>query len=135
VFRVPLHDRSLRKQAQNPKKVHLIDTALTRAFATTREGDLGARLENVVFLHERRRCREIYYAANGREIDLVVPAPAPARYVNVVWSLTDPDTRERELSAMAFGAERYPDGEGRLVAHETAGVPECCPAYRYLLGD
>lgn len=123
----------MRKQAQNPKKVHLIDPALGRAFATTGGPNRGAWLENLVFLHERRKTREIYYASNGHEVDLVVPAADGGRFVNVTWSLTDPATLEREQAAMRFGREKYPDAEGRLVAHETDGRPEARTAVRALL--
>jgi predicted AAA+ superfamily ATPase len=132
IFRLPRHSDSLRKQEQNPKKVHLIDPALHRAFAATGDRDRGARLESLVFLHERRKIRELYYAAGRSEIDLVVSADA-TRYVNVAWTLADPDTRERERRAMEFGAEQYPAAEGVLVAHDPAGVPEARPAFRYLL--
>jgi hypothetical protein len=132
LFRLPCHERSLRKQEQNPKKIFLIDPAITRAFATPGERDRGAWLENLVFLHERRRTREIYYGSNSHEIDLVVPGPEGTRFLNVAWSLTEPETRNRELQAMRFGFERYPGAEGLLLAHEPAGVAEAQPAFRYL---
>ncbi len=133
LFLLPRHERSLRKREQNPKKVHVIDPALTRAFAAPADGDRGARLENLVYLHERRRSRDVYYASNSHEVDLVVPSTAGTRFVNVAWSLSDPDTRERERRAMAWGRDRYPGAEGILVAHETAGVPEARSAVDHLL--
>jgi hypothetical protein len=48
-------------------------------------------------------------------------------------------TRRREEAAMAFGAVRYPEAQGFLVAHEldqatgTMGEVEPIPAWRYLL--
>lgn len=132
LFRVPRDETSLRKQEQNPKKVHLIDPALSRAFAAG-GGDRGAWLENLVFLHERRRSREIRYASNSHEIDLVVPSGAGRRHVHVAWSLTKEETLDRERCAMEWGRERDPDAEAILVAHETAGAPEATPAFRFLL--
>lgn len=134
LFLLPRDERSIRKQEQNPKKVHVIDPALTTAFGAPTEGDLGARLENLVFLQERRGSHDIRHAANAHEIDLVVKAGDARRYLNVTWSLSDPDTRERERRAMAWGATRYPGAEGLLVAYETAGVPGARPALRYFLG-
>lgn len=133
IFRLPRHDRSVRKQAQNPKKVHLIDPALGRAFTTAGSANRGAWLENLVFLHERRRSREIYYASNGHEVDLVVPTTDGVRFSNVAWSLADADTLDRERESMRFGRQQYPDASGTLVAHETAGEAAAVEAYRHLL--
>lgn len=133
LFRLPLHDRSLRKREQNPKKIHLIDPALGQAFGAPGGRDRGAWLENLVFLHLRRRAREIYYASNSHEIDLVVPGLDRPLFVNTTWSLTKSETLEREQKAMAFGRKTYPDAEGLLVAHETAGEAQAMPAFRFLL--
>ena len=135
LFRLPRHEPSLRKREQNPKKIHLVDPALGQAFAARGERNRGVWLENQVFLHLRRRFREIFYASNSHEIDLVVEAPEGVRFVNVTWSLSEPETREREEAAMAFGRDRYPGASGTLVAHETDGSPTARPAYRYLLTD
>ena len=135
LFRLPRHERSLRKQEQNPKKVYVIDPALGRAFGSAVTSDRGAWLENSVFLTLRRTSRELYYAANAHEVDLVLPARDGTRFYNVAWSLSAPETADREAAAMRLGYERYPRAEGRLVAHETAGVASAVPAFRFLLEE
>ena len=140
LFTAPKHEQSLRKQTQNPSKLHLVDVALARAFGSHPDRDLGHKLENLVFLHERRQKRDLFYYSNAHEIDLVSASPEPLRFINVAWSLTDPVTLAREREAMAFGAARYPGAEGLLVAHETAGSGrlrsplKAVPAWRFLLG-
>jgi predicted AAA+ superfamily ATPase len=101
---------------------------------------LGHKLENLVFLHERRQKRELYYYIDGHEIDLVSASPEPLRFINVAWSLSDPASLAREREAMEFGAARYAGSEGLLVVHEVPSrrlqrLPfRLVPAWRYLLG-
>jgi predicted AAA+ superfamily ATPase len=138
LFLVPKHSSSLREQEQNPRKIHLIDVGLNRAFSVYPDRDVGHKLENVVFLHERRKTKAIFYYANAHEVDLYCPGPDGARFVNVAWSLSDLSSHQRELAAMEFGAARYPEAEGVLVAHEIGNAPsqadeiEAVPAWRYL---
>jgi len=140
VFTAPKHEQSLRKQAQNPSKLHLVDVALARAFGSHPDQDLGHKLENLVFLHERRQKRELFYYSNAHEIDLVSASPEPLRFINVAWSLSDPVTFAREHEAMNFGAARYPGAKGFLVVHEAGGNDrlrsplKVVPAWRFLLG-
>ena len=134
VFRLPRHERSVRKQEQNPKKVYVIDPALSRAFTAAPRADRGAWLENLVFLHLRRRTRDLFYDSNGHEVDLVAPGPDAVDFYDVTWSLEDPVTPRREAASMAFGTDRYPSGRRHLIAHETGKVAEAEAAFRFLLG-
>jgi predicted AAA+ superfamily ATPase len=136
VFLLPRHERSLRKQAHNPRKIHVIDPGLIGAFKAEAGGDLGHRLETAVFLECRRRWKEWHYSANGGEIDLC--APAEDKFFNVCWSLAEPETARREGEAMALGARRFPRAHGKLLYHEHAPelarrIPGAVPAWRWML--
>jgi predicted AAA+ superfamily ATPase len=133
VFRIPRHEPSIRKREQNPKKVYLIDPALGRAFTAAPRRDRGAWLENLVFLHLRRSTRDLFYAANGSELDVVVPGADGVDFYDVTWSLEDPETAQRERASLAFGAERYPHGRGHLIAHDVGPEAGAREAYRFLL--
>ena len=116
VFLLPVQEASIRKQAHNPKKMHVIDTGLVSAFKTHPMRDLGHRLETAVFLHRRRRTKALFYYADSAEIDL---CDAEGReFVNTCWDLGNPETLDRELRAMQFGVSRWPSAKGRLVYHE-----------------
>jgi hypothetical protein len=65
VFLQPKREASLRKQEHNAKKLHVIDTGLIAAYQTFPNRDLGHKLENVVFLENRRSCKDLFYYANG----------------------------------------------------------------------
>lgn len=136
VFLLPKREISVRKQAHNPKKLHVIDTGLMAAFQAFPSRDLGHKLETVVFLETRRSRKNLFYYANGSEVDLY--DAKEKRFINTCWSLADAETFQREKAAMAFGAERWPDAAGTLLYHEyTPGrereVLGAQAAWKYLL--
>lgn len=138
VFFLTKQETSLRKQAHNPRKIHVVDPGLITAFkAGAAALDAGHRLETAVFLECRRRSKIWHYYSNGSEVDLC--SEDGGIFLNVCWNLDDPATFERETAAMAFGHERWPEAKGYLLFHEyssaTAAVPNAIPAWRWLLGQ
>mgnify|MGYP001580498495 FL=1 len=134
---LPRQEASLRKQAHNPKKLHVVDTGLIAAFKANPREDLGRKLETAVFLETRRQRKDLYYAANGHEVDLC--DGEGAMFINTCWSLADAPTVRRETEAMAFGHARWPRAKGRLLYHEyspgaVASLGEAQPAWHYLAG-
>jgi predicted AAA+ superfamily ATPase len=129
VFTLTVAERSVRKQAMNPKKLHAIDWALAYPFVAEPTVDSGRKLESAVFLHWRRRSEDLGYLAGEREVDLVVNRSRPEHLVNVAYSVS---------AAATWAAGRFPRASRTLVAHEharraaPAGV-EVVDAWRYLL--
>ena len=79
VFAIPVFNRSVRVQATNPRKLYAIDPGLAAAMSHVTATDLGARLENAVFLELRRRHGRLlrgeicyYLTRSGHEVDFVV---------------------------------------------------------------
>jgi predicted AAA+ superfamily ATPase len=136
IFLLPRHEASVRKQARNPKKLHVIDPGLISAFKAGAERDVGHKLETAVFLECRRRAREWHYHAGDGELDL---CDAEDRlFINTCWNLADASTAEREAAAMAAGARLLPKAKGVLLYHEhSPGIanrfPGAQPAWRWLL--
>lgn len=138
IFLVPKQEASLRKQAHNPKKLHVIDTGLIAAFQTFPSRDLGHKLETAVFLENRRRRKDLFYYINGSEVDLC--DGNGEFFVNTCWNLAEPETVRREKAAMAFGSTRWRKAKGRLLFHEYSPakkqeIPGALAAWRYLLGE
>lgn len=137
VFLLPIQEASIRKQAHNPKKLHVIDAGLVSAFKAHPSRDLGHRLETAVFLHWRRRYKSLFYFANDAEIDL---CDADGReFINSCWDVGPAEALTREKRSMAFGADRWPSAAGRLVYHEyqqqgLEEIPNAIPAWKALLG-
>jgi hypothetical protein len=140
IFPLPVAERSVRKQAMNPKKLHAVDWALGYPFAPEEMIDAGGKLETAVFLHWRRRREDLAYLGGEREVDLVVNADQPQALINVTLSTAQTSTWDREIAALEWGAARAPKARRVLVVHEDngrrppAGI-EMVEAWRYLLDD
>lgn len=136
IFLLPRHEESVRKQARNPKKLHVVDLGLIGAFKAGADRDVGHKLETAVFLECRRRSREWHYHAGDSELDL---CDAEGRlFINTCWNLSDAVTAEREAAAMEAGARLLPRAEGVLLYHEHAPdtvrcFPKSQPAWRWML--
>lgn len=70
VHLLSVHGDSVRKQARNPRKLHVVDPGLLTAFKAGGERDVGHTLETVVFLQARRAAREWHYLPGDGETDL-----------------------------------------------------------------
>ncbi len=138
LFSLPVADRSLRKQAVNPKKLHPVDWALAYPLVMEPTLDAGRKLETAVFLHWRRTREDLAYLGGDHEVDLVVNPDTPEHLVNVVFSMSNPETWARETRALEWAATVIPHVPRTVVAHEPgslqppAGI-EVTPAWQYLL--
>jgi predicted AAA+ superfamily ATPase len=135
IFLAPKQEQSLRKQAHNPKKLHVIDPGLVAAFKANPGRDVGRKLETAIFLEMRRRRKDLFYHSDGGEVDLC--DGEGTIFINTCWSLTDPATQRRESEAMALGRKLWPRAHGHLLFHEYAPgveqqIPGAEPAWRYL---
>jgi predicted AAA+ superfamily ATPase len=143
LFTVHLHAKSEHKKAVNPRKCYLVDHGLARASAFVRAEDTGHHLENIVFVELRRRGAVVAYhrTASGREVDFVVlEGDQPLQLVQVCASLADPETRDRELRALAEAAHETGVRDAVLVtlreqgsAHQDGIDVRIEPAWRWLL--
>lgn len=68
---MPIFNHSLKVQARNPKKVYVMDMGLYTEGALSTSENLGRRLENLVFLHLRRRYKQLFYYKSRGECDFV----------------------------------------------------------------
>ena len=137
IYLLPVAERSLRKQAVNPKKLHPVDWSLASALVADPTEDLGHKLETAVFLHWRRQRDDLAYLGGDREVDVVVGSSGPEELVNVAWSATAGETWDREIAGLARGAERFPRARRLLVLHERPStIPppgiEIVDAWKYL---
>jgi predicted AAA+ superfamily ATPase len=138
IYLLPVADRSLRKRAINPKKMHLIDWAIGYTYMPQELMDRGHKLENAVFLHERRQQQDLGYLASPHEIDIVDSLEHPQRLINVCWSLNNRETAQREI--LSLSDTPHKKCEKILVVHELSADIDVPPdikvitAWRYLYG-
>lgn len=140
---VPLATESERQRNSNPRKIYPADPGLIRAFDASGRSNTGRALETVVFNELERRGAEVGYlkTRGGLEVDFLARHPAAGEeLIQVCADLTTPETRLRELRALAESAEEYPRAARRLlvldrdalVGVDVPGV-EVQPAYEWLL--
>jgi hypothetical protein len=149
-FTAPIFNRSARVRATNPRKVYVVDSGLAWAMSHVTAADIGARLENVVFLELRRRHGRLlqgeisyYLTASGREVDFALGdlhEQRVGRLVQACATLADPATRAREVEALAEAMAETGLAEADIVTlHEDArietpaGAIRVVPAWRWLL--
>ncbi|HPO14122.1 MAG TPA: ATP-binding protein [Candidatus Hydrogenedentes bacterium] len=143
LFSVRIYDASLARSNTNPKKVYCIDHALVTSVASGILVNAGHLLENLVFTALRRVHPHIFYykTKSGREVDFIVPVRGrPKLLVQVCTSLTEPQTRKRELASLEDAMKELGLKEAAIVTRNEddrievdAGTIAVTPAWRFLL--
>jgi predicted AAA+ superfamily ATPase len=106
---------SQRKQLVNPRKVYTIDTGMITVNSGSFTDDDGRKLENLVYLHLRRKFKEIYYFSERKECDFVVfKNGAPVDAVQVCFDL-NADNLDRELDGLLAALAELELKNGRIV--------------------
>lgn len=151
LFTIPVFDRSLRVREANPKKAYAIDPGLSFAVSPAGVSNLGARLENAVYLELRRRLRgtrdgaiSYYSTAAGNEVDFIVGDPEAdhaTQLLQVCADMSKADTREREVRALVDAMKETGIRESTIVTMHDAehitvdsGVINVVPAWAWMLG-
>jgi predicted AAA+ superfamily ATPase len=137
---IPKFSYSVRKQSINPRKVYAIDTGLVNVNSKSFSGDYGRILENLVYLHLRRKHKEIYYFSEKGECDFVtVDNEEAAELVQVCYELT-PDNLDRELNGLFEALAFFEKEEGFIITQSQTDrferngkVVKVLPCHHYFL--
>ena len=143
LYTVPIYSRSERIRQVNPAKVYAIDTGLLEAVTLRQGDDRGALLENLIFLHLRRQnIHPSYYVTQtGREVDFVYRDPKSKELclLQVCWTLRDPQTRLRKVTALEEALKELRIKNGSIVTFAEAETPgsqlRTIPAWRFVSHD
>lgn len=151
LFTISVFNRSLRVREANPKKVYAVDPGLAFAVSPAGVSNMGARLENAVYLELRRRLRgtrdgaiSYYSTAAGNEVDFIVGDPVTghaAQLLQVCADMSKSNTRERETRALVEAMNETGLRESTIVSlHDSEditvenGVIHVVPAWAWMLG-
>jgi predicted AAA+ superfamily ATPase len=100
IFTIPKFTYSYKKQQVNPKKVYSIDNGFSNANSISFSKDLGKMLENQVFLHLRRKYKEIFYFQEKGECDFIVKdRDSVKECVQVCYEIND-ENEKREINGL-----------------------------------
>jgi len=143
LYTVRIFDASLARSNTNPKKIYCVDHSLVTSVASGVLVNSGHLLENLVFMALRRVFPEIYYykTRGGLEVDFIMQTRDRSRtLVQVCESLVQPETRKREITALAAAMAEQNLDAGKIITHGesekievSSGMIEVIPAWRFLL--
>ncbi len=140
IYRTELFSPSEKAKLVNPDKVYLIDVGLVRAMSEDPEANRGWLLENLVYLHLRRQKYTLNYVntSDGKEIDFYAfnRITRDKKLIQVTWSLSDPETRERELRPLDKAATSLGIKEKLVITWDEEAVLDngiqVIPAWKFL---
>lgn len=117
VFEMSRYHANLKVQARDTKKIYVIDNGLRTVSLVSEREDWGRLAENIVYLELRRRKKEVYYFKEKQEVDFVVTELGkPVEIIQVSYcSLDDPETKNREVSALLECAQCLNLNEGKIL--------------------
>ena len=103
--------------------------------------NIGRKLENLVFLHLRRKQSGIYYHKSSYECDfLIVNKGRIENAVQVCRSLDEPETRKREIRGLLEAIKEHRLSEGFIITEDNeeiikanGSVIHVIPAWKFLL--
>jgi uncharacterized protein len=125
LFAVNKFDFSARKQLQNARKIYFIDNALIRKLGFIFSEDKGRFLENMVFVELRRRGREVFYFRGKSECDFLIRDGIKITgAIQVCYSLSEMETREREVKGLLEALVTYNLDDGLILTNDTEEILE-----------
>jgi predicted AAA+ superfamily ATPase len=117
-FFIPRFSYSHKVQLVNPKKVYCVDNGLIEINSVSFNEDNGRLLENMVFMHLRRKTAEIYYFSEKKECDFIVFENGKLQsLVQVCW-LLDENNMERELSGIIEAMNFFDRKSATIITHK-----------------
>lgn len=97
---VPKFSYSLQVQIRNPKKVYAIDLGMFTHNSITFSEERGRRLENLVYLHYRRKGKEIAYFNEKKECDFIISEKGKIQEAVQVCYEINEDNLKREINGL-----------------------------------
>lgn len=139
---LPMYSHSTKAQLINPRKVYAIDLGLVNVISNTVTEDIGRKLENLIFLHLRRKYSELYYFYNNGECDFVATKDGVVtQLVQVCYELSA-DNLKRELNGLLQAMRFFKQHKATIVTFANTDFIEedgfeidVIPAYKYLMNN
>ena len=112
---IPIFSYSLKVQSRNPKKVHSMDLALVNEASANFSDNTGHKLENLIFLHLRRKPGNICYYKGKGECGFVVAEKGKVLHaIQVCHQITDQNFA-REYNGLLEAMKAFNLSEGIIV--------------------
>lgn len=112
---MPMFSHSLKVQARNPKKVYVMDMGLYTENSVSISENTGRRLENLIFLHLRRKYKQIFYYKGRGECDFIVMEKSVVKEAVQVCLTIDDENFDREYNGLSEAMQNLDIKEGTIV--------------------
>ncbi len=136
LFTIPRFAYSVAKQLVSPKKSYVIDVGFARANSASFSADTGRILENVVFLHLRKRYKEIFYYKEGKECDFVIKEKGKIILAIQVCTQLTEENKERELAGLTEAMKKLNLTKGLILTlnqDDSLGNILIMPIWKWIL--
>ena len=142
IFTIPKFSYSYRKQQVNPKKVYSIDNGFSYTNSVSFSKDFGKMLENQVFLHLRRKYKEIFYFQEKGECDFVIKEKDTiSEVIQVCYDLNE-ENQDREIKGLMEAVDFFDLKKGLILTYNQEDKFEIKdkkiivkPVWKWLLSD
>lgn len=129
IFFVKRFSWSVKEQENSPRKVYSVDAGLTNAVGFRFLENFGKIAENMVAMElKRRRAQnpelEVFYWRDyrQREVDFMVKEGLKVKeLIQVCWDVSDHETKEREVKALAKAMKEFKLGEATVITEDFEG--------------
>lgn len=136
---VPQFSYSLKAQNRNPKKVYAFDLGLATAVSTSFSENNGRKLENLIYLHLRRKYNSIHYFIEKGECDFVVSEKGKITHaIQVCYQISD-ENFSREYKGLLQALDFFNLEIGWIVTanqrdrfEESGKTVELIPAFEFI---
>ena len=117
LFTIPRFDYSFKKMLVNPKKVYAIDHGFSIKNSTSFSDDKGRILENIAFIHLRKKHKDIFYFQDNYECDFLVREGAKiTEAIQVTYNVSE-DNKSRELQGLLEAMEKFKLKDGLILTY------------------
>lgn len=112
---IPIFSHSQKIQTRNPKKVYVMDMGIYTENSVSTSDNMGRRLENLVFLHLRRKYKHIFYYKNRGECDFITMEKSTIKEAIQVCLHINDENFEREYNGLLEAMQNLGLTEGSII--------------------
>jgi uncharacterized protein len=112
---IPIFSHSLKVQTRNPKKVYVMDMGLYTETSLSTSDNMGRRLENLIFLHLRRKYKHIFYFKDKGECDFITMEKNTVKEAIQVCLNVNDENFNREYNGLHSALLNLGLNEGTIV--------------------
>ncbi len=142
LFSIPKFSYSARAMARNPKKIYSVDNGLSSVNSVSFSEERGRMLENAVFIHLRRKNKNIFYFKEKGECDFLIKEKERITNAVQVCYEVNEDNKKREIGGLLEAMEEFNLKKGLILTCNQKDMIEVGgkriiiePAWKWMTSD